>query len=294
MKGSLLDAVNTGFAALLALAAAWAFPRVERRALLLALVGGALVLQFAAGAFRRSRAPSRWKERVGLVYPVAVLFMLFEALFIIIPALRDVRFDPQLAAFDRALFGVDVTVQLQKWQRPWLTEAMHLLYFSYFPLPLITIGWLYAGSRFEEIEEAYFTLLACYYPCYVVYALVPAAGPGHYLAGAGLAPLEGVLLTGPIRLLIDTLEPSKIDAFPSVHAAILLTTLLVTRRHSKALFWAFVPLAAGIAVALVYTRHHYVVDAIAGFAISGATYAAAGPLYRRWRGRFAPHFGVAS
>jgi membrane-associated phospholipid phosphatase len=103
-----------------------------------------------------------------------------------------------------------------------------------------------------------------------------------------------VFLAEPVRRLIDALEPNKLDAFPSLHAAILLVTMVAARAESRRLFRAFLPVAVGITVSLVYLGYHWVVDVVAGFLWAPFAIWLSGLLARRLEGRCPPHFGATA
>ena len=244
-----------------------------------------------AGAVLR-RQPDRvvgWRLFVLFVQPIVVLFLLFESLFVLIPAIRTVRYDDVFAAADRWLLGVDATVWMEQWNTPFLDDLFHLCYFLYFPMPLVALGWLFAKGRRREVERVLFVFLACYYPSYLIYIAWPTEGPNWWFEAMHQVKLEGIVLTQPIRTLVQTLEPSKVDAFPSVHAAILTTTMITAWWYVRRAFWCFVPLAVGIFISLIYTRHHYVIDVIAGVAVSAATAVFAVWAFPRWWPACAPH-----
>lgn len=292
---SLIDAANAAFLGLTVILSACAFGSTPRKLELAGICAGSTAILLVAVRVRKtSPAAPGWRRLFAFVYPIALLFILFESVFILIPALRTARYDDLLMDIDRWFLGTDATIWMDRWTVPWLTDVMYLFYFAYFPMPLLPLGYLYARGRLRDLERALFAFFLCYYPSYVLYMLVPAAGPSPHLAGRHANALEGPFFTTPIRTILDTLEPVKIDAFPSVHACILLTTMIVTWRVHRRLFWAFVPLATGITVSLVYTRNHWVIDVVAGVAMSILGVWAADRLYPRLVPRFAPHFpGVA-
>jgi membrane-associated phospholipid phosphatase len=195
-----------------------------------------------------------------------------------------------MANIDHALLGVNPTVWIEQWAQPLLTDVLYLFYFFYFPMPLIMLGWMYAKGKLQEAEESFFLYLFCYYGAYILYFFIPVEGPRFYLNGLQNVALDGVVLSEPIRRLIDTLEPNKLDAFPSLHAAILTMTMLLTYRHNRKLFHAFIPCAIGITVSLVYLRYHYVIDVIVGFVWAIMSYQFAGKVYRSVRPALVPHF----
>jgi membrane-associated phospholipid phosphatase len=257
---------------------------------LLAFWGGALLLTWLGVLARR-----RPERLVGLramalfAQPIAVLFLLFESLFVLIPAVRRVRYDDVFVAVDRAMLGVDATLWMEQWNTPFLDELFHVSYFLYFPMPLAALVWLFGKGRRADVERVLFVFLCCYYPAYLIYIAWPTEGPQHWLRDQHTVELQGLLLTQPIRTLIATLEPSKVDAFPSVHAAILTTTMITAWWYVRRVFWAFVPLAVCIYVSLIYTRHHYVIDVIAGVAVAVSTAWAAVKLFPRWWPNLARH-----
>lgn len=285
MRVSVIDGLNLSF---LVVVSALATCSSTPYAVPLAIVYPALLL-WLLWTFR-------WHDRrlAMFILPIVFLFAVFETLFMVVPYVSAWRADDFLARTDLALLGVNPTEWATRWAAPWLTEILYYCYLFYFPMPLILLGWMYARSMIPEIEEAYFVYLTCYYVSYVLYFIFPAEGPRFHLVAVHPAPLPGLTLTEPIRGLIDALEPSKLDAFPSLHAAILLTTMMFAFRHNRRMFgWLLAP-AIGTTVSLVYCRYHYVVDVVAGLAIAALNYGLAKCVYARIRPRFAAHFGAAS
>jgi membrane-associated phospholipid phosphatase len=282
MRISVIEGLSLSF---LVLASAFATFSATPYAVPLAIVYPALLVWLLVSF--------RWRDRrmAMFILPAVFLFALFQTFFMVVPYFNAWRADAFLARMDVALLGVNPTEWATSWAAPWLTEILYCCYLFYFPMPLILLGWMYARSMVREVEEAYFVFLSCYYVSYVLYFIFPAEGPRFHLVAMHPDPLPGLILTDPIRRLIDALEPNKLDAFPSLHAAILLTTLIFAFRHHRRMFgWLLGP-AVGITVSLVYCRYHYAVDVMAGFAIAGLNYGLAKRVYARIRPRFAPHFG---
>lgn len=285
MRVSVIDGLNLAF---LGLVSAFAALSATPYAVPLALVYPALLLWLLLTI--------RWHDRrlAMFILPVVFLFAVFETLFMVVPYFSSWRADEFLARMDMALFGVNPTEWATRWATPWLTEVLYGCYLFYFAMPLILLGWMYARSMIPEIEEAFFVYLTCYYASYVLYFIFPAEGPRFYLAAAHPQPLPGLALTEPIRGLIDALEPNKLDAFPSLHAAILLTTLIFALRHNRRLlYWLLAP-AIGTTISLVYCRYHYGVDVVVGFGMAALNYRLAKGVYVRIRPLFAAHFGAAA
>ncbi len=209
-----------------------------------------------------------------LAYPLIFFFVLFESFYMILPYFNLNRYDEALANIDFAMFGVHPTVWIEQWNRPWLTDLFYSLYIFYFPMPLFILVWLYKRQRFIDLDKSVWILMLTYYGAYVGYFIVPAAGPRFYepLMHLQKTNLDGLVLAVPIRTFINFMGPNKLDAFPSLHAGISFTTLLLMGKFNRRMFWIFVPIITGIMIALVYCRYHYVIDMIAGITWSSISF----------------------
>jgi membrane-associated phospholipid phosphatase len=285
MRISVIDALNLSF---LALVSAFAIRSATPYAVPLSIIYSALLALLLLGCRQHNRPLAMF------ILPVVFLIAVFETFFMVVPYFSTWRSDDVLARLDFAILGVTPTEWATRWAAPWLTEIMYCCYLFYFPMPLILVGWMWARSKLRELEESYFVYLTCFYASYLFYFVFPAEGPRFHLTALHSEPLPGLVLTEPIRHLIDALEPNKFDAFPSVHAAIMLTTMLLAFRHNRRMFASLMAPAIGIAISLVYCRYHYVVDVLVGFAIAGLNYRLARAAYARIRPWFAPHFGAVA
>lgn len=223
---------------------------------------------------RKKKITSGLGKIFRLAYPLIYLFVIFETFYMILPFLNLHRYDEILANIDYNMLGVHPTVWIEQWNRPWLTDLFYSLYIFYFPMPLFILVWLYRQKLFIELDKSIWVYLLTYYGAYIGYFIFPAAGPRFYepLMALQQTDLNGVVLAVPIKTIINFLEPNKLDAFPSLHAAISLTTLLLMGKYNKKMFWTFLPIITGIMIALVYCRYHYVIDMIAGIAWSIITF----------------------
>ena len=117
--------------------------RLHRRQL--ALLRCALLLGRRAGNIRYRRAAasprSGWLATpVNLLvdfYPLVLIPLVYDALGFLIPALNPVEKDRWLIAADRAIFGLDPTVWLQRFIWSPLTDVLYLAYSMFFFIPLI-------------------------------------------------------------------------------------------------------------------------------------------------------------
>ncbi len=270
---SIIDILNLGFLFVIFVFALITLPHNPyslRPFLTLAL---ALLLVILAVSIRNRRSQKEESKLINKIirgfvnfYPLLFFFVVFESFYMILPFLNPHDYDKELAQMDFYLLGVNPTVWIETFFKPWLTDLMYLLYFFYFPFPLFILVYLYRKGTDHQFNKSVFIYLMVYYGAYIIYFIVPARGPHLYAPIASLQAkdLTGIFLANPIRNLIGTLEPNKFDAFPSLHTAISLTTIILMAKYNKKMFVIFTPVVIGIWISLVYCRYHYVTDMIAG------------------------------
>jgi membrane-associated phospholipid phosphatase len=218
-------------------------------------------------------------------YIIGCVVVIFDGLGPLIRAVHPVDYDAALIAFDRALFGTDPTVALEKIATPLLSDVLTLFYALYYfhPIVLGTLVFLDDRGRpapARDFNRYAFVIVFVFYVSYACYFLVPAIGPRYTLAHSG--PLPRGAISQAIDHTLDVLEKNKRDCFPSGHTMVLVAILLEAYRRSKKTFWAFLPFAVGLIVATVYCRYHYVADVIAGFALALVTVPAGNAIYSRF------------
>jgi membrane-associated phospholipid phosphatase len=155
---------------------------------------------------------------------------------------------------------------------PLLTGLLQFAYISYYFIPLSLGIVLIARGRFGEFEEVLFGTLLCFYLSYVGYLLVPAIGPRFTLSHLQTGDLQFSPFIESIQDVLNRLEKNKTDAFPSGHTAVSLMSLYYAwKKREKKLFAGLIPVVTGLIISTVYLRYHYVIDVIAGIALTGLT-----------------------
>jgi membrane-associated phospholipid phosphatase len=139
------------------------------------------------------------------------------------------------------------------------------LYVSAFILPLIVVR---GRSLFQQTLKAYLFVMMVSYAGFVLYPTIAPRNDDVYVHD---------FASWTLQLFYDIDQP--FGCFPSLHVAYSFVATLACFRTNRA-----VGIAAGvwstlIAVSTVYTKQHFVVDAIAGTAIGLASY----PLFLRER-----------
>lgn len=245
---------------------------------------------------RKKNPPESFLGRLGKTYldfyPLIFMFVIFESFFMILPYFNPHDYDRELAKMDFSLFGVYPTVWIEQWVRPWLTDLLYLAYFIYYPFPLFILVFLYRKKQFTALDRSVFILLVVNYGAYITYFFVPAMGPRFYepIIQLQTKALNGIFLAVPIRDIISVFEPNKFDAFPSLHIATSLTTLVIMAKYNKKMFLIFIPLFIGILVAVIYCQFHYVVDVFAGIVWTVIAVSLSGRYYdKRIKGKLMPY-----
>jgi membrane-associated phospholipid phosphatase len=242
----------------------------------------ALAIAILAVAVYRTRTdPSKKGFYLSVVVMVITILFIFNSLGTLIYGIHPKTFDACLIAVDHAIFGVHPTVWMERLISPALSALLQFAYISYYFIPLLLGVALISRGRFGEFEETLFGILLCFYLSYVGYLLVPAIGPRFTLSHLQTGDLQVSPFIETIQNVLNALEKNKTDAFPSGHTAVSLMCLYYAwKEREKKLFAYLIPVVTGLIISTVYLRYHYVIDVIAGIALTGLTIALA-PRLRR-------------
>ncbi len=236
------------------------------------LAGGAALVQVTALAALAGLAllAPRLRSRggalafVGEFYPLLALFALYQQVGVLNRA-HGLSFDLEAQAWEAALFGGQPS---RSWMNaapwPWLSTLLHGGYLSYYLiLAAAPLGPWLLGNR-AGARRVVTAVMAAFYACYVVFLLLPVAGPRYVLPPVS-GPAAEVALA---RLTHRLLEGGSAwgTAFPSSHVAASLVASAAAWRESRPLGLALAVLSALLTLGTVYGGFHYLVDALAGIA----------------------------
>jgi len=196
------------------------------------------------------------------IFVIAIYTNLHDMIHFINP--HDVHYT--LAAIDNWIFGVQPTVWAEQFYRPWLTDWFSLAYMNYYWITLLLVFWLYWRGHDREFRTIMLTMIITYYIGFFGYVMFPAASP--YLVIPDLYSIniwKGTSMVSKSVQEIVSLSPDRArDAFPSLHNAITLLTMVMAWRFNKVFFWIFLPIAISLPLATIYLRYHFVVDIAGG------------------------------
>jgi membrane-associated phospholipid phosphatase len=198
--------------------------------------------------------------------------------------------DGVVLGFEERLFGVQPTIWLERFIRPWLTEWMMFAYVVYIALyPLVCLV-IYQRRGERALEECLLALGLANVACDLGFILFPVAGPAAFMGTTYTVPLDGWMFTA-VGEFIRTKLHYVGGSLPSPHAAAATVMWAMCWRYSRRLAWALVPVILTLYVATFYCRYHYLTDAIAGIATAAAALALTPRLMRWWQGRYASECG---
>jgi membrane-associated phospholipid phosphatase len=216
--------------------------------------------------------------------PFLLALWFYETLHDLTPLIRHDVVDARLIAVDRALFGVDVSVWMERFATPLVTRVMVFCYLSYFFAPAILAALIYWTGRRQLFRDFLVSLCVTTVIGYTGYLLVPAVGPYVYQAALfhGRLPGGGLDSTESLISVVDALKGYARDCFPSLHTAHTTVVLVFARRFHRTAFLGYLPIALGLYVSTLYLRMHYAVDVAAGFATAALAVWAGPRLERAW------------
>ena len=176
--------------------------------------------------------------------------------------------DTTLAHWDLAMWKVDPVFWLSSMQSRFAVEFLQAIYTMFLPgsVALGIVLW-FRRSR-EEFRLGTFAIALTFLVSYLGYLLLPARGPRFMEYAFHYPPLKGLWAFHSFQNILDTLEGTQYDCFPSGHVAVVLVGCWIARRISPRVFYMFAAFAACIAFSTVYLRYHYVIDVIAGMALA--------------------------
>jgi membrane-associated phospholipid phosphatase len=227
-----------------------------------------LILILALVILAVTRSDRTSFELIHSFYPVTFIAFIFNSLSRLIPYVNPHAVDPELIRIDYFLFRSHPAVILEKITFPLLTELSQLAYTSYYFLPTILAVLFYRKKEWERFDPYVTTICFTYYLSYAGYILFPAIGPRFTLAHLQHIELRGLFFAERISNTLNLLEELKYDAFPSGHTAVILVTLYFSSKYSKKIFFLFLIPTLGLIFSTVYCRYHYVIDVLAGIALT--------------------------
>lgn len=188
----------------------------------------------------------------------------------------------KLYRWDVAIFGFEPTVWAAQFLHPLLTDFFTFAYWSfYFVGPLLGL-FLYLKRDRIAFRATMVSIVFCLYLGYIGYVAWPASAPRLWIPNEYATDIRGFsAFLDATRAATAAVPLTAKGAFPSLHCALALLTILLAWRYLRWFFWAQLPLGVGLILGTVYLRHHWVVDILAGFVLTAMSFAW-GPWLEEW------------
>jgi membrane-associated phospholipid phosphatase len=192
---------------------------------------------------------------------------------------RDI--EPWLYKIDVWMFGVEPTVWAQRFIHPALTDIFTFCYWLfYLHGPLLGLLLYVKGDR-RAFRYTMVSVMICLYVGYFGYVAFPAVPPRYAIPQLYSTTLHGSPILDYTREAIAAVPLTSRGAFPSLHCAVTLLSLLLAFRFLRWFFWVQLPFATGLVLGTIYLRHHWAIDILVGFALAIVMYRA-GPAFEDW------------
>lgn len=229
-------------------------PHIFVRVSILALIGGL--------AYLYTICPNSFTSFFKNLYPLIFIGYFYTETSYLKNIFIDTNLDAQITNLECYLWGCQPSLVFsQNMPQDWFAELMNICYFSYYLITTVVCLAIYFKNRAESYESI-FIVIVSFYLYYIVFALIPVAGPQFFY---GYSDIEPPYFFGKIMhyILLNVEEPT--GAFPSSHVGIALILSYVAFKHQRLVFYISLPFVIGICFATVYLKAHYLVDVIGAF-----------------------------
>lgn len=214
-------------------------------------------------------AVSRAKAQVRDFAPLAAVLTAYREMDWFTPAIRDHHLERVWVGWDRLFlnhWGLRAGIESAGVLLSGYLEICYLLVYAVGPVVLIAA---FLNERSHRTDQLWMAYLAGTLGAYALFPYFPSEPPRTAFPGADLPHAATVLRQ--LNLYIVSGYGIHSSVFPSAHVSSAFSAawgLLKTLPEKRWIGWTMAAYAASVAVAAVYGRYHYGVDALAGFAIS--------------------------
>ena len=233
---------------------------------------------------RRNRQRALWLAAAADLFPALFVLVAYRESGLLLTPDPAHHLDYVFVQWDRVLLSNLFVQAMLQAGAPWLQYYLELVYLLCYPLvPLGVVAVHFTSPRGAASEPAstqgnramdrfWAAVLLATFFCYAAYPFFPLTPP-RVLFGDVPGPHVAPLLRKCNLWLLDHYSVQAC-IFPSGHVAAVTAVALAVRKHAPRLGAVFMFLAASVAVATVYGRYHYAVDAVAGALVGVAAYSA--------------------
>jgi membrane-associated phospholipid phosphatase len=228
-----------------------------RATLLAAGIAGALVLGAKCGPVVRA------------FLPLGATFAAYREMDWFTPAVRDYHLERVWIVWDRLVldhYGLRAAVESAGRIFPEFLELCYVLVYGVAPVAL----WaLYANARGKSVNQFWAAYLAGTLGAYAMFPYFPSEPPRTAFPGEDMPQVQTAVRA--VNMAITGGYGIHSSVFPSAHVSSAFSAawaLLAILPNQRWIGWGFVVYGFFVALATLYGRYHFGVDAVAGLAIS--------------------------
>jgi hypothetical protein len=240
------------------------------------------VLALVRGGLLRGGVVAPLLYRLGVYGTVQISYFELREL---LPIVNPTSLDAELSYIDEHILHFEPSIFMDRFVTPGVTEWFAFFYFGYFALLAVhVLPMVFFSRRIRLTAEFALGMITVYATAHIVYMLVPGYGPVRFLADRYEHPLPSGFWLDAVLNAVNSGGAQK-DIFPSLHTAGPFFVSLFSFRHrDKWPFkytWPFVAFfSANIVIATMFLRWHYLIDVLAGIALSTSAFFLAGVVSR--------------
>ena len=204
----------------------------------------------------------------------------------LLPVVNSRSLDAELSYIDERILHFEPSLFLDRFVTPAATEWFAFFYFGYFMLLAVhVLPMVFFSRKLRLTAEFAMGMILVYATAHTVYMLVPGYGPVRFLADRYQHPLPPGFWLDAVLNAVQSGGAQK-DIFPSLHTAGPVFLSLFSFRHRDKMpfkyTWPFVAFfSANIVIATMFLRWHYLIDVLAGIALSTGAFLLCGVISRR-------------
>ncbi|HVO98627.1 MAG TPA: phosphatase PAP2 family protein [Bryobacteraceae bacterium] len=214
--------------------------------------------------------------------PLAYTFVAFREMNFFTPAVRDYHLENAWIGWDRWLLNTGHLRPAIESLGPVIPSYLEICYSLVYAIALISALIVLLNHRRDHLNAFWFAYLAGTLASYALFPYFPSDPPRAVFAGADLPTVFTIFRRFNLAILGRFGIHSSV--FPSAHVSSCFACawgLFLTVPERKRWGWIVAIYSFSVAVATIYGRYHFAVDAVAGFAMSFFAWSAARLLPRR-------------
>jgi membrane-associated phospholipid phosphatase len=207
--------------------------------------------------------------------PLALTFTAFREMNLFTPAIRDHHLENSWIGYDRWLLDTAHLRAAIESLGPLIPSYLEICYVLVYAIALISALTLVLNHRRDQLNTFWFAFIAGTLASYALFPYFPSDPPRTVFAGSDLPHIVTIFRRFNLAILGEYGIHSSV--FPSAHVSAAFACawgLLITMPDRKRYATLAAIFASSVAIATIYGRYHFAVDALAGFAISFLAFSA--------------------